>query len=770
MKKSLIKISTLIVALTLAMGSVACTKKPKGDDEKQNATTTSKIEFEGVHEVEYERTDYDFIKNGATDYVLIIPYSYEIIKNTVVYENVNKRSDLYNIMMNIKEDFVILFEKATGIKLEVKYDNEISDYSSTDKYISFGTTKLVEQAGIDEEEYDQAVLGDNGIRLLTVDRSIFVLGNASNVMQGAYRLLELCFHYDAYFRNCIEIDTGVTDLKLYDFDVLDIPDIQYTYHVSANGLANVIRGDYAGLGPKAPTEIKFRGTRVYGTWNDWGYNELCMKVYAKKADSDFNGYERERISRTIHTELYYVNSSHEQTGSYTDVLDWYNTTSQVVPEEPVTKPTEDQVKKWYASTTSDRLCYTCQGDAQAREALINHFVEKIKYSMKIYDPEHYPFANNITITKADTQSCCTCAECKRVIAANGNANVAPMLIVVNEVGRRIQAWLDEINDPSSELYETYHKYYRPDFKIYTFAYNNETSAPAIKNEDGTFSPATDEVICPDNVGVWHCEGYNDGRFDGIHDVTDPSQQKGMDEYEAWAVLTKHKWGWINTGNITNYFYLFDNLGGMNNNYFALKAKYGCEMMYVLTSNGSLLSSWTEMFKYIMSKLSWDVNIDIDYYVKKYMFAMYEDAGQIMYDLYKEEMNYFQTQVIAKIDSTGVSYSRGGNVTGPTYGQKYYPYEVLRSWLAKIDLAEQAVKKYELTDPAKYELLVTRMEMEAVVPTFCIIDIYAGASSRPYSDAELVQYRKRLKGQIEFYPTNAKLQTRESGGVPLYDYT
>lgn len=199
MKKLLCIFFSLILAISALSG---CGEKSKPDD------------------LGYKETNEYIVKNSATDYSLVV-------------ENIEDKRLNFAI-----EEFKLFFEEATGIIIPVIYSNTVN-YSDDAKFISLGKTSLSEDAGVTTENLN---LGISGFTIKTVGNSVFILGdNYEATLYGVYEFFSITFNYDCFSQSYYYIDTGVTEAKLFDFNVVEIPDAQLrniaTSMVSANATA-----------------------------------------------------------------------------------------------------------------------------------------------------------------------------------------------------------------------------------------------------------------------------------------------------------------------------------------------------------------------------------------------------------------------------------------------------------------------------------------------------------------------------------------------------
>lgn len=195
--KKFIRIISIVLCMMLIF-SVGC-KKEQTTTETQNGFT------DGVHIYEISETNEYVVKEGKTDYKIVIP------------------ADADNMIVIGAEEFQLFFEEATGIRLEIITDAEI-EFSSSAKHIIFGSEKFMSKAGIST---DYKVLNRNGYIIKTVGSSIFVCGaHVEGTMFGAYGLLEQMFEYDCFSNSAYYLKTDVTDLKLMNYNITNAPDIE----------------------------------------------------------------------------------------------------------------------------------------------------------------------------------------------------------------------------------------------------------------------------------------------------------------------------------------------------------------------------------------------------------------------------------------------------------------------------------------------------------------------------------------------------------------
>lgn len=149
------------------------------------------------------KTEEYLVKDGQTAYQVLYP------------ENAS------STVLTAVDELVLFFKEATGIALNAVSD---ADYDASAKYLSVGETKLFSSVGLTA---DEEVLGEQGAQVRTEDKSVFMCGAGDfGTLYSVYEFLRDAFDYEFYTEDCYDLDTNVTELALYDYDILEVPDFQ----------------------------------------------------------------------------------------------------------------------------------------------------------------------------------------------------------------------------------------------------------------------------------------------------------------------------------------------------------------------------------------------------------------------------------------------------------------------------------------------------------------------------------------------------------------
>ncbi len=275
------KLLTIFLVLILAFSTVAC---------NNSNNSGSNIDNEVV------KTDKYLLKDGKTDYVIVVP------------ENSNS-------MENIAADeFVTIFKESTGITLLVVKDSGLI-FNETSQYISIGNTSLVSSSNLDVPEKAKGV---NAYTIKTVGSTIFVVGGSEyGVVYGVYELLYRMLNFEQFYTDCYSLDKAVTDLTLDVYDITHSP--SFIRRVGSDGfmasnpiVARRMRSPYTysslnmGMGNISTTghnTLHFLPYSTYGAeYGDYWYdNATNPKQLCWTAHGDEDKYNKmvEEFSNTV---------------------------------------------------------------------------------------------------------------------------------------------------------------------------------------------------------------------------------------------------------------------------------------------------------------------------------------------------------------------------------------------------------------------------------------------------------------------------------------
>ncbi|MBQ6019799.1 MAG: DUF4838 domain-containing protein, partial [Clostridia bacterium] len=213
----------------------------------------------------------------------------------------------------------------------------------------------------------------------------------------------------------------------------------------------------------------------------------------------------------------------------------------------------------------------------------------------------------LSVSQNDNQDFCQCAECRAFNKAHGGTDSASMLDFVNRV--------------AAEVRKDY-----PDARFETLAYQNSLLPPT------GLEVGKDIVIrlCPISTCTLHA----------LDDPSCPANAKFDKALSGWAKLTDSIYIWEYSTDFQYFYALYPNLTAMQGRYRYYRDRnvtaifdHGC---------GDLIEpgEFHELRTYLVLKLLWDPDTDIERHMKEFCAAYYGDAGEDIVEF----IRYFEKNV------------------------------------------------------------------------------------------------------------------------------
>lgn len=174
------------------------------DSESTDSSSDSVYDSSEKQEENVSDTNYAFMTNGETDYVIVIPDN--------ATENEKYAAEELNFFL----------KKSTGVNVRIVSESVAPD----GKFLSVGQTKSLKNTNIQTETKE---LGSSGYIVKTVKDNVFMSGAEDlGTIYSVYKFLEEQIGYKYYSYDCIAYDL-VKSAKLKKFDVTDIPSFEQRF-------------------------------------------------------------------------------------------------------------------------------------------------------------------------------------------------------------------------------------------------------------------------------------------------------------------------------------------------------------------------------------------------------------------------------------------------------------------------------------------------------------------------------------------------------------
>ncbi|MBR6737588.1 MAG: DUF4838 domain-containing protein [Clostridia bacterium] len=727
----LLVLSTLILSISLSV--FACKK----EDEATTYAEFTPFVYDGVHEFDIVETDTWLVKDGLSDYTILLP-------------------DVVDSYVKIaKEELQLLFKRATGISITAKYENELpedlTETVATGKYISLADNRLYQAANLNVTEEDMDSLDYDGYLIRTKNQNVFL--NApygTGVIQAVYNFLEIYFNFQYYYRNCWTIDKNVTDAKFLNLTVMDAPDIERrSYNVAWYGVG------FDGMKTVDPLveditsqDVAYRKWRL-NVGNGGHQEDLLPIVHDRKSLAAQNGY--------IHNAMEYLPRATDVDGKPIDYLKYYfeeyepdaarvpqswidsygdlefNSTNMrdvagwtiKNADNPNRSDDKHTHEDWYA-TTGDQICYTARGNADSFRALAKRCAEMIEYSLVAFPPEEYPFRNTVTITMEDLGALCGCEQCTIEREAENFTSSGSVIKLLNAVNKYVRDWM---NKPENAAYK------REDFHVVSFAYNTLCAPPAVYSEaEGKYVPCNDQVIADDGVGMY----YADTRYFNYYTALyAPENQIGIDMFDAWDACIDYFWFWGYPTYAHATIFPHDSLAFFNGDLFQFFAYKDVQYVFLESQDyGDNATSFQSYACWMESQLMWDSSQDYDALTQRYFDAMYQDASDTMLNILK----LYQTHVQTTYSEYGMRPNKSSAHDSWVKSTVYWPLQMVEGWVGLFDKAIEEISHYQVTNNNLYLVLKDRIDVESMTPLYIVLKLYGDGAEKGTSQLSLEKFR------------------------------
>ncbi|MBR4942874.1 MAG: DUF4838 domain-containing protein [Clostridia bacterium] len=643
MKKRILAVLLASISLISLFG---CKNNNKGNNSEPSGVVKPTV-TDTIHEFSMETTPYSLVKNGATEYKILVSEKGKITHAEAISE------------------LQLFFEEATDIKLTAVTGENTFD--SNAKYISLGDTNFLQTADV---SIDYATLGSQGYEIHTVGQSIVVCGAKQGVLYGVYELLYQLFDFETLSNKITYIETSVKDVPLPKFTIKEVPDIEF--------------------------RIPVTGTQT----ND--------------ADS------RRRMRMLNSQEVIMAEGGQ------------HNTLRYILKPEYMVDEAGNEVlvhPSWYSEDVT-QLCYTARGNAEEYAAMLAAAAESVKRIIL-----KYPSQDVIAISQMDVVSWCECDACQALEDKYGTDAVS-QIYFINDLTDYLDEWLTTEEAVKDR-----------DIQFMIFAYHMVEEAPAVQNEDGTWSPIDESVVLNDNVAVWIAALYEDYTL-SVHHEDSYNIRRLM---ESWHACTNTYFIWAYNIYFDNYLIPYDSYGAIQDmiQYFVLH-----DTRYLWAQgnyNTHQNTGYDDLKSYLFSKLMWNCNLDVNTLTSNFFHKVYREAADIM------EGTYWAWRMQS---AKQIALGRSGSIYASPAAAKFWPQGYLTTQLDNMEAAKTAIEHYKISNPELYQAIYDSIVCETISPRFLLLENY----SNTFSNMSFVDFKSAFKKDV-----NRLGFDRLSEHVTLEDY-
>ena len=368
-------------------------------------------------------------------------------------------------------------------------------------------------------------------------------------------------------------------------------------------------------------------------------------------------------------------------------IGWAHTVFNLLPPTTYKKDHPD----WYAAS-GNQLCYT---NMEMRDELVKNIKKRIAESsyQNIY----------LEIGQMDGYGKCICAKCKAEEQAYGGWSGVQMRFI-NDINDRLQAWLKT-------------EYPEKTLKLCVFAYFDSAIAPVIENADGSYSPIDSSVVAHENVGIMIAPLG----ADWAHSLWDEKHNKHWAKMmNSWKSIGADVYIWTYSAIFTNLLIFHDNYSYLKENYMKWKDMGG---IYVYDQGTEFMEiAFCEMSAYVRSKLLWDVDANVEYYINEFV-ENYYGAGAPYILKYLDLVRTRMRLIERDYNDRGEIFKILANTLDQPElkSAEFWPREWLENAIALFDQAIDACS--EIEDETQRDLMVKHIKKERLSPIYLLMEIY-----------------------------------------------
>ncbi len=257
-----------------------------------------------------------------------------------------------------------------------------------------------------------------------------------------------------------------------------------------------------------------------------------------------------------------------------------------------------------------------------------------------------------SVSNNDNYNACQCPECLRMDSLYGGPT-GTLLHFVNQVAHRF-----------------------PDKTISTLAYQYTRCAP------------TNPVVKPEkNVNIMFCS-IECGRELPIAD--NPREASFRKDMEDWSRLTDNIFMWDYVVQFRNFWNPFPNLHILQPN-LQFFHKNGVRMMFEQATGSDNVTSWMDIRCYMLAKLLWDVDANIDSIMQDFLYGYYGVSGQYVKEII-DTMTSALIQSGQRLDIYGYPVDAADGYLSPER-RELYRQLMYDAWQAPHDSASEARLSY-----------------------------------------------------------------------------
>lgn len=366
----------------------------------------------------------------------------------------------------------------------------------------------------------------------------------------------------------------------------------------------------------------------------------------------------------------------------------------------------------YYATDNVNICFTANGHSDELAEMQDIAAAKI---IECLDAN--PDKKLISMMQEDTQTFCECKSCLEMKAKYNDSYGASLIIFLNGVAERVEKHYDKAGEERA-------------FDILFFAYHETNKPPVIYSEaSGAYEPCDDKVILNDHLIPYFAET----RGDYTKDYYDRNSVNApiADNFRGWAALSKRVYFWMYSTNFNYYLIPYNSFDSTQATYkFAIENKVD----YIYDQNQSnqtgSATGWSWLKIYLYSKLTWNVNQDMNGLIDKFMANYFGPAAATMRGVFND------WKIWANYQNNVLGCSGANSIYREMLDKSLWNRQLLLDWTQRIEGALSEVESVKDEDFTRYSMYVKNISTERIAYNYLLLELF-----RPTMTAESIDTAK-----------------------------
>lgn len=339
---------------------------------------------------------------------------------------------------------------------------------------------------------------------------------------------------------------------------------------------------------------------------------------------------------------------------------------------------------WFASG-ANQICYLARGNETERTALVNE-VANIIIDYFVAEPSKSYFC----FGQMDEYTWCGCEYCEAEYNKY-SSNAAVVIKFLNDVTNVIDTWMAGEGSEHSREY-----------LISFIAYQKTLAAPKLID---------DSVKCGKNVVVMFCPYQIDLKNSLYAEVN----KDYLQVFEDWRKVAPNfaYFGYFYfQKTFLHYYDCFESMKDI----FVYLAESNTRIFYTESPPQYKASGYHALRTYVLSKLAWNVNLDIDDLINNFCDKYYMDAADIMKGILYEERALYGVNRDAL---TMTSFFSQGDLSD----SKLWPKNLVLNWYNRTNEALEKISYLKKTNPDLYDIIYHNITLERLSFEYILISTY-----------------------------------------------